>query len=1131
MGKKEFKRNRGTHGDFQEDFDITNHHFDEIEDSFSSTLDEATEEFEQATASLKRVLSEKFETGPSTSDAGSPGFNGPLVDDFIEDDEEDERGPGLFSLFSSRIGSFCSAIPFKRVGSVLIALPMLIYGGMLWTGGKIKPIFGIFGGTLGRAVRKIGSFFVLKDEEEYDEDAELAKLEAEEAVAKKDAVRTSNPTAAKQLKTDKPGQPNPVFQPTPAKSTSSGKTSANAVTPKNDLVDVDDEEDFDGPSHWLGYAIKAAAVAGVLLLSVGGYYGAKTLFPSKSSNQSDEIVQTAQTSGEADSVRENTNTTNMETADMDTPNGNLPNTSDVPSNDVAAGVVPENMAVADSGWPAISASAAPPNENPSSFFAVAPPVPTQDDTMPTGNASFESPPAPSLVNPFDVSKTDNTVDHSTDTVASEESGDGFQVSAASPSLFGSAMSAETSSNDTLPDHHLSNSVDELSSNTTVSDVETEMPTAKNDTFSSHALPIATETSATDFEQASQQDNGQGQTKSASAASMNDGTNDPWSVGPALTTGLTAATESAGLPADLAASSVNNPFAVASSVPDPPSPSINHFAAALPPENATSDTFATGLSSNIADPSPEALNTPLIPLNQSNTVQPITQTSAPLSTGFGEAMQPLQSLESLAPTSPPQRLGAESTIGIPGSPSPSHPKTANEAFPSRDFSAAPTPPTNSFQPINTADGIEPLARNTPKPETIPMIPSGDNAPRMLYSAPVAVSSQPSEAAPRLPSGNLSSGNLATAPLAPLSGLSSGDSIGIPRGDNTPSQNLQSSTASGTNFMTPQPVLTIQKQDTSPDGLQHHQQTMQNQSPEDNLEPRLYFGNQDGDGQHPAVQGQGAVRFAQSARANETSTLLPMPTSPNDAVDNLLYDLNPTGQPAANAEQIARSLPPESSAPEPMFAEIRPGYQRSLTNQTPAQAHVNSSAVPDTSSTNPNNQALLYRQRVEQSVTRTPAMMERYTTKSGDTYMTISNEKFGTHLLYRALAEHNRRLGVPYMPPEGTVIEIPTADYLQTNYAEALSRGARRRGEQSTGMSTHAIAAQRAVTNRQTSGGVAYTVQQGDSVMSIATNQLRDTHRWREIIELNTDKIRSPRDLQPGMRIILPTNTASNTYGRH
>jgi nucleoid-associated protein YgaU len=273
------------------------------------------------------------------------------------------------------------------------------------------------------------------------------------------------------------------------------------------------------------------------------------------------------------------------------------------------------------------------------------------------------------------------------------------------------------------------------------------------------------------------------------------------------------------------------------------------------------------------------------------------------------------------------------------------------------------------------------------------------------------------------------------------------------------------------------------------------------------------------------------------------LLNMPQNPDSATENPLLKLVPTGTPAENAAEIKRTLPPETSAPKPLLAEVNTGYRRSMESARPAPLQIagmgangsNTAGVPN------EGRATLFLDKIDEQIKRSPAATERYTVQPGDTYMTISDQKFGTSLLYRALAAHNRRLGIDYMPASGTVIEIPTAEFLKTNYADVLSRGNYRREAQNNGgfkrvssasqQGGQPLASSSANPSAQHYTVLNYTVQQNDNVFKIAMNQLGDTSRWREILALNSDTISDPRNLQPGTKIVLPNQSSSvNTAAR-
>ncbi len=148
----------------------------------------------------------------------------------------------------------------------------------------------------------------------------------------------------------------------------------------------------------------------------------------------------------------------------------------------------------------------------------------------------------------------------------------------------------------------------------------------------------------------------------------------------------------------------------------------------------------------------------------------------------------------------------------------------------------------------------------------------------------------------------------------------------------------------------------------------------------------------------------------------------------------------------------------------------------------------------------------------------AEMEQYTVREGDTYLTICEQKYGTTLLYTALALHNRRNGATWKPMPGTVIEIPSADYLSKTYEDYLARS-RNSGRPRPAERSATATTTRPPVVRMSQGR--YITQQGDTVFKIAMNRLRDSSRWQEILKLNTEIVQNAYEPLPvGMEILLP-----------
>jgi nucleoid-associated protein YgaU len=233
---------------------------------------------------------------------------------------------------------------------------------------------------------------------------------------------------------------------------------------------------------------------------------------------------------------------------------------------------------------------------------------------------------------------------------------------------------------------------------------------------------------------------------------------------------------------------------------------------------------------------------------------------------------------------------------------------------------------------------------------------------------------------------------------------------------------------------------------------------------------------------AVATEPALRFAPRQFVPATN----VEDNPVSKSVDALLDLMPTApvadevfQPApARMESILDDL---DNVPQPVYAEAMPAYRN---NQADGE------------------RGMTFRSRIDSEIKRSPSALETYIVQQGDTYMTISDKFYGTSLLYSSLAQHNQRQGIGWQPAVGVVIEVPTAEFLRTNYGG----GSRRLGVSQS--------------------GVRYTVQEGDTVFRLATDKLQDSTRWREIYALNADQLQDVRDLKPGMEILLPAATAQS-----
>jgi len=141
--------------------------------------------------------------------------------------------------------------------------------------------------------------------------------------------------------------------------------------------------------------------------------------------------------------------------------------------------------------------------------------------------------------------------------------------------------------------------------------------------------------------------------------------------------------------------------------------------------------------------------------------------------------------------------------------------------------------------------------------------------------------------------------------------------------------------------------------------------------------------------------------------------------------------------------------------------------------------------------------------------------KYEVQPNDNYWTISEKIYGSGAYFRALAEQNRgKAARPDRLPPGLVISTPPVAQLEKDYPDLCPRPNRRE--------TVRNRAAAIVTMTGTAGGGrTYIVQEGDTLSSIARNELGKVSRWAEIYQLNREMLGKDFDyLTPGMRLVLP-----------
>lgn len=545
---------------------------------------------------------------------------------------------------------------------------------------------------------------------------------------------------------------------------------------------------------------------------------------------------------------------------------------------------------------------------------------------------------------------------------------------------------------------------------------------------------------------------------------------------------------------------------------------NSTAQSSPP--AVADLWGTGAAA------PETAQTEVptgfssAPLTASDTKNPSTKNDGMKNDVPTNLLAPMKKIDGAAETDALSSLKPMKTVGAPpvsvsaNNPVPGIPKQ-NPPQNARTFASPSVPPAMDAaiqeSALNSIPAEVPLPHKTPRlQENTPAIPRTDDI--QNFAAVKTEDSGTDEKRPAIPAGDavafntLSSGAVKFQPLTPnrnnsvpameIAASAPAVSSRVP-GELVPAipHNVPMPTNDSSAVSVPAPLPPHQElAKTEPPIGSQLQNGIQEQRSQEGNEPKISFGGKQ-------IR---AIRYSPESVSSEplpvpdsktpagtAYTPLPMPTSPDDPQSNSLLSLLPNN-----------NSPSPESAPSAMMAPINPGYYHRSAPSEPAAVSSEQAAAQDT-------RAVSLRQQLE-DITKSPKETETYTVQSGDSYYTICERFFDTGLLFRALAEHNRlRFGTSYRPQPGTVIEVPTADYLKSNYMGALQQ--KNRPERTVEPSL----------TQNPQPGRRYIVQEGDTVFGIATNILRDTPRWKEIVALNQDRILSPRQsLRPGMELILP-----------
>lgn len=148
-------------------------------------------------------------------------------------------------------------------------------------------------------------------------------------------------------------------------------------------------------------------------------------------------------------------------------------------------------------------------------------------------------------------------------------------------------------------------------------------------------------------------------------------------------------------------------------------------------------------------------------------------------------------------------------------------------------------------------------------------------------------------------------------------------------------------------------------------------------------------------------------------------------------------------------------------------------------------------------------------------------------AGDTLWRIAEQYYGDASLHSALAEYNtERLTAAGQPRAGATVLIPPRALLVPGAAPTVAV---------TTPNTRPVSQPQPQRPTETATRT-YEVKRGDTLAHISQRELGTANRWQEIMALNADRIEDPSDIWVGMKIKLPgqpqsprsTDAAARTY---
>ena len=149
-------------------------------------------------------------------------------------------------------------------------------------------------------------------------------------------------------------------------------------------------------------------------------------------------------------------------------------------------------------------------------------------------------------------------------------------------------------------------------------------------------------------------------------------------------------------------------------------------------------------------------------------------------------------------------------------------------------------------------------------------------------------------------------------------------------------------------------------------------------------------------------------------------------------------------------------------------------------------------------------------------------EPYVVCRGDSFWTISKQRYGSSRYYMALAEFNsRHVPDPARLRQGSRIRLPAAEMLESRFPELFANRVRPRVSAPSEVGTQLGGTFGLLI---TAKGLTYRVRRGDTLSAIAQRHLGRASRSIQIFEMNRQRLKDPDNLTPGLILLLPRDAS-------